>query len=203
MVLNVLTMFLPLPVFWALYTQVNSTFVFQATQMNGDIGWYTIKPDQMAMPITVFIIVLIPIFENFVYPIAAKFGIKSPLCKVAGGLICSGLAFLAAALVEFEIQKHEVHMLWLLPQYLLMAMAEVLLWVAIVSFAFTQAPNSMKSVMTALVYLTIAGGSLIIIVIKSANFLESQLVEFLFYSILMIFNTIFFVLLAKRYKYVA
>lgn len=203
MVLNILTMFLPLPLFWALYTQVNSSFVFQASQMNGDIGFYTIKPDQMVMPITLFIIVLIPIFENFIYPIVAKIGIKSPLHKMTCGLICSAAAFAVAAVIEFEIKQKEIHMLWLVPQYFLMAMAEVLLWVATVSFAFTQAPNSMKSVMTAFVYLTIAGGSLIIIVIKSTNFIESQFVEFLFYAILMIVNTIFFVLLSNNYKYVA
>lgn len=202
-VLNILTMFIPLPLFWALYTQVNSSFLFQASQMNGDIGFYTIKADQMSMPITLFIIVLIPVFEKYVYPIAAKIGIKSSLHRMACGLTCTGVAFAIAAIIEFQIQKtNEIHMLWLIPQFFIMAMAEVLLWVAAVSFAFTQAPNSMKSVMTAFVYLSIAGGSLIIIAIKTTNFIECQFIEFLFYTFLMIINTIFFVLLAKNYKYV-
>lgn len=202
MVLNVLTLFLPLPMFWALYAQLNSRWVFQATKMNGVIGSYTIQPDQMVMSTTLFIIVLIPIFEQLVYPIVAKIGIKTPLHKMTCGFIFSAIAFVVAAIVEWHIDDNELHMLWLLPQYFIIAAAEVLLWIANLSFVYTQAPDSMKSVMTAFVYLTVAGGSFIVIIISGANFIKSQFLEFLFYVVLMIFNTIFFVILAKGYKYV-
>lgn len=45
--LNVLVLYLPLPFFWALFDQQGSRWTFQATRMDGDVGFYVIKPDQM------------------------------------------------------------------------------------------------------------------------------------------------------------
>ena len=47
--LRVLVIFIPLPVFWALFDQQGSRWTFQATRMNGQIGSYIIKPDQMQL----------------------------------------------------------------------------------------------------------------------------------------------------------
>lgn len=202
MVLNVLTLFVPLPLFWALYTQYSSRWVFQASRMNGDIGWYTIKPDQMVMSTTLFIIILIPVFERVIFPILLKFGLKSPLQKMTCGLICAALSFIIAALVEWKIKDNQIHMLWLIPQFFTIAVAEIFLWVPNVSFVYSQAPESMKCVMTAFMYFTIAIGSLIVIVVSGTHFIKSQLYEFLFYAILMLLNSLLFVILAKNYKYV-
>lgn len=199
-VLNVLTLFLPLPLFWALYGQLNSRWVFQASQMNGDIGFYQIKPDQMVMSTTLFVILLIPIFENFIYPLLAKVGIKSPLQKMLCGFICSAIAFVIAAIIEWKIKNNHIGVLWLIPQYFMIGIAEIFVWVSNMSFVYKKAPDSMKSVMTAFIYLTIAGGSLIVVTVSSANLFESQIHEYLFYVLLMIMNTIFFSILAKRFK---
>ena len=203
MVLKILTLYLPLPLFWALNGQINSRWVFQASKMNGDIfGWYTIKPDQMVITSTVLAIVLIPLFEGVIYPIIAKIGVKTPLEKIGVAFVCSAVAFCFAAVIERKLEEGCLHMVWLLPQYIIMAAAETILWVANLSFAYTQAPERMKSVMTASLYLTIAGGSLIVVVISGVNFIHSQFWEYLFYVSLMIVNTIFFTFLAKRYQYV-
>lgn len=203
MVLNILTLYLPLPLFWSLVGQVSSRWVFQASKMNGDIfGLYTIKPDQMIITTTVLAIVLIPLFETIVYPVIGKIGIKTPLHKIGLAFVCSAFAFCVAAITERRIESEYIHMVWLLPQYVIMAAAETLLWVANLSFAYTQAPVRMKSVMTASLYLTVAGGSLIVTLISGANLIHSQLWEYLFYVTLMIVNTIFFLFLAKNYKYV-
>lgn len=45
--LKVLVLYIPLPVFWALYDQQGSAWTFQAKRMDGYIGFYTILPDQM------------------------------------------------------------------------------------------------------------------------------------------------------------
>lgn len=201
MVLSILTLYLPLPLFWALVGQINSRWVFQASKMNGDIfGWYTIKPDQMVITTTVLVIVLIPLFESAVYPVMAKVGIKTPLDKMGVAFVCSAVAFCIAALVECKIEEEYIHMVWLLPQYIIMAAAETLLWVANLSFAYTQAPERMKSVMGASLYLTVAGGSLIIVVISGANFIHSQFWEYLFYVALMIVNMVLFAFLVRQYN---
>jgi solute carrier family 15 (oligopeptide transporter), member 1 len=81
------------------------------------------------------------------------------------------------------------------------AISEVLLWVANVAFAYTQAPQSMKSVMTASVYLTVAGGSFIVFLISGLNLFTSQVYELLFYAGLMLLDTLLFGVLALHYKY--
>ena len=68
----------------------------------------------------------------------------------------------------------------MIPQYLIAAFSEVFLWVSNVSFAYNEAPKSMKSVVSAMVYLSIAGGSLIIFLITGIKLFESQVNEFLF-----------------------
>jgi hypothetical protein len=37
-VMNILVLYLPLPVYWAVYMQQGSRWVLQAAKMNGDIG---------------------------------------------------------------------------------------------------------------------------------------------------------------------
>jgi len=48
--MRVLVLLLPTPVFWALYDQQSSKWVFQASSMDGHVPWFfdvTIQPDQM------------------------------------------------------------------------------------------------------------------------------------------------------------
>jgi dipeptide/tripeptide permease len=201
-VLNILVMYIPLPIYWALLSQQASRWVFQATRMNGDIGWYTIKPDQMIVLGPLLITLLIPIFNKIVFPLLAKVGIRSSLQKMLCGMVCIGISFIVTAFIEHVIAHNYISILWLFPQFFLAAISEILLWVANVAFAYTQAPQSMKSVMTASVYLTVAGGSFIIFLISSLNLFESQTTEFIFYASLMFIDMIVFGLLAKRYKYI-
>jgi solute carrier family 15 oligopeptide transporter 1 len=201
-VLSVLKMYLPLPIFWALLNQQSSRWVFQATRMNGNIGFYTIKPDQMIVLGPCLIMVLIPIFNQVLFPLLERMGIKSTLQKMSCGMICAGLSFLVSAYVETRITNYEVSILWLIPQYVIVAISEILLWVANISFAYTQAPQSMKSVMTATAYITVAGGSLIVFLISGLQIFSSQVYEFIFYACLMFIDTLFFALLSMRYKYI-
>jgi dipeptide/tripeptide permease len=201
-VLNLLTLFLTLPLYWAIFTQSNSRWIFQATKMNGDLGFYTIKPDQMVMLPTIFIIFLIPIFDYIVYPILSKVGIKTQLQKVACGFVGCTIAIIVAAFIEWKIKDNYIHMLWLFPQYLLVATSEVFVWISTINFAYTQAPDRMKSVLTSFVYLTIAGGSLIVTIVSGSNLIDSQIHEYLMYSGLMVVNIVLFTILAKNYKFV-
>lgn len=194
-------MYLPLPIYWALLNQQASRWVFQATRMNGDIGWYTIKPDQMIVIGPLLIMVLIPIFNEMIFPILAKVGIKSSLQKMGLGMVCAIISFIISACVEYQINHHYISILWLFPQYLCVAVSEVLLWVANVAFAYTQAPQSMKSVITSSVYLSVAGGSLIVFAISGLRIFDSLMYEFLFYTFLMSIDTLVFIFLAKRFKY--
>ena len=113
--LRVLVMFLPLPIFWALFDQQGSRWTLQALRMNGRLGEFVILPDQVQSLNPIFIILLIPIFESIVYPLLAKVNIfKKPLQRMATGMAIAGVAFVIAGIVEFYIQSqantlHEGH----------------------------------------------------------------------------------------------
>jgi dipeptide/tripeptide permease len=201
LVLNVLVLYLPIPLFWALHAQQSSRWVFQATKLDGDIGFYTIKPDQMIVLNSFLGVLSIPIFEQFFYPLLAKLGLKTPLQKITLGGIFAAVSFIFAAIVELEVEKQVINILWMFPQYLLMAMAEVLIYTANLNFSYTEAPESMKSVMMCCMYLTVAVGSLIVVFISGVSFFNSQVYEFLFFSGIMFLDIFIFAILASRYKY--
>ena len=54
-----------------------------------------------------------------------------------------------------------MHMMWLLPQYIILTCGEILFSITGLEFAYTQSPASMKAVVQALYLLTTAGGNLI------------------------------------------
>lgn len=103
--LNVLVLYLPLPFFWALFDQQGSRWTFQATRMDGDIGFYVLKPDQMQVINPLLILVFIPLYEVAFYPLLNLIGIRRPLQKLTLGGIFAGFAFIMSAIVEINLEK--------------------------------------------------------------------------------------------------
>lgn len=101
--LRVLVLYIPIPIFWALFDQQGSRWTFQATMMNGNLGSIEIKPEQMQLANPLLILVLIPCYEYAFYPLLAKIGVSRPLQKLTIGGILAGLAFVLSALVELTI----------------------------------------------------------------------------------------------------
>ncbi|XP_015121524.1 peptide transporter family 1 isoform X2 [Diachasma alloeum] len=103
--LQVLTLFIPLPFFWALFDQQGSRWTFQATRMDGQIGNFLLKPDQMQVVNPLFIVIFIPIFETCLYPLMAKIRCTdTPLKKLTTGGILAAVAFILSALVELNLE---------------------------------------------------------------------------------------------------
>ncbi|XP_053680157.1 peptide transporter family 1-like [Anopheles nili] len=103
--MKILILYIPLPVFWALFDQQGSRWTFQATRMNGEVGGFTIKPDQMQVINPLLILAFIPIFESFVYPVLAKIGIRRPLQKLSFGGLLAGAAFVLSGFVEIALDR--------------------------------------------------------------------------------------------------
>ncbi|XP_023934252.2 peptide transporter family 1-like [Bicyclus anynana] len=103
--LSILTLFSVLPVFWALLDQLGSRWTLQATKMDGRLGFVTIKPDQLQVFGPICILILIPLFQKFLYPCLEKRNIlTNPLHKLTLGGVLAGVAFIASALVEIYIK---------------------------------------------------------------------------------------------------
>ncbi|XP_068592759.1 solute carrier family 15 member 2 [Cebidichthys violaceus] len=107
MVLKVLVLYIPLPMFWALFDQQGSRWTLQATRMNMAFGnSFVIKPDQMQMLNALLILLFVPVFDLIIYPLVGFCRINiTPLRKMATGMIFASLAFVAATLVEVNVVK--------------------------------------------------------------------------------------------------
>lgn len=108
----------------------------------------------------------------------------------------------------FQMQLHvvtrpnKIHMLWLIPQIMIITAGEVMFSVTGLEFAYSQAPASMKSLLQACWLLTVAFGNIIVVVIAEAKIFHSQASEFLLFAVLMFIDMSIFAFLATKYKYV-
>jgi len=71
-------------------------------------------------------------------------------------------------------QPNSLHMAAMLPQYIIITMGEVMFSVTGLQFAFTQAPESMKSLLQAGWLLSVAFGNLIVVIIKGSRPFQRQ-----------------------------
>ncbi|XP_028663900.1 solute carrier family 15 member 2 isoform X1 [Erpetoichthys calabaricus] len=106
MVTRVLFLYIPLPMFWALFDQQGSRWTLQATRMNLSFGTFVLKPDQMQTLNALLILVFIPIFDMGLYPLIKLCKINfTPLKRMAVGMILAAAAFAVAAIVEVQVSE--------------------------------------------------------------------------------------------------
>lgn len=202
LLLNIAILLLPVPLFWALYDQQGSRWVDQATEMDGNIGFYEILPDQMQLLNPLLILALTPLFDYWIYPILRKCGIRRPLQKLTIGGFLAAFSFVMSASLQWQVEARpkEVHMLWQMPQLVIITIGEVMFSITGLSFSYEQSPKSMKSIIQALWLLTSAIGNAIVIVIAEINFFDSRTYEYILYSGLMAVDMLIFMVLAYRFK---
>uniref|UniRef100_A0A8C1RRZ9 Solute carrier family 15 member 1 n=1 Tax=Cyprinus carpio TaxID=7962 RepID=A0A8C1RRZ9_CYPCA len=95
MVLKVLFLYIPLPMFWALFDQQGSRWTLQATTMDGN---FIVNP--------ILIVIMVPIMDSAVYPLIKKCGLNfTPLRRMTVGMLLASLAFVAAALLQIQIDR--------------------------------------------------------------------------------------------------
>uniref|UniRef100_A0A8C7SQ57 Solute carrier family 15 member 1 n=1 Tax=Oncorhynchus mykiss TaxID=8022 RepID=A0A8C7SQ57_ONCMY len=104
MVLKVLFLYIPLPMFWTLFDQKGSRWTLQATTMDGN---FTVNP--------ILILTLVPIMDSVVYPLIKKCGLNfTPLRRMTVGMFLAAMAFVAAALVQIQIDVsvYNTYIVW-------------------------------------------------------------------------------------------
>ncbi|XP_070693731.1 solute carrier family 15 member 1 [Pempheris klunzingeri] len=106
MVLKVLFLYIPLPMFWTLFDQKGSRWTLQATTMDGNFGQLVIQPDQMQTVNPILILTLVPIMDSVIYPLIKKCGLNfTPLKRMTVGMIMAAIAFVCAAVVQIQIDE--------------------------------------------------------------------------------------------------
>uniref|UniRef100_A0A452ERI9 Solute carrier family 15 member 2 n=1 Tax=Capra hircus TaxID=9925 RepID=A0A452ERI9_CAPHI len=103
---GVLFLYIPLPMFWALFDQQGSRWTLQATRMNGNLGFFVLQPDQIQVLSPFLIVIFIPLFDLVIYRLVSKCGINfTSLRKMTVGMILACLGFAVAAAVEIKINE--------------------------------------------------------------------------------------------------
>lgn len=149
--------------FWALYDQTGSSWIIQANSdfVNKRILGFEWLPAQVQAINPIMILTLVPLFTFAVYPAIEKLGIRvTSLRKIGTGLFLTAASFAIIGWIEARVmQGVTVSIAWQVLAYAVLTVAEILLSLTCLEFSYTQAPNSMKSIIMGLYFASFALGN--------------------------------------------
>jgi POT family proton-dependent oligopeptide transporter len=166
---KVLVVFSFIPIFWALYDQNGSEWVIQAGKMDLNFMGITWLQEQIQVVNALLILVLIPVFSFGVYPLLEKVGIRvTALRKFGWGLIVTAITFALTAWIQTQIDNGiKLNIVWQLLAYVLITVAEILVSITGLEYAFSQAPKNMKSTIMAIFFFTVFLGNILVTYINN------------------------------------
>ncbi|KAF3914361.1 hypothetical protein AA313_de0209958 [Arthrobotrys entomopaga] len=171
--------FIFFPIYWLCFNQMMNNFISQAGQME----LHGIPNDMLGNLDPITIIIFIPICDKYLYPYLRKIGIAfKPMTRIFWGFLLAGCAMAYAAFVQHLIYAappcydapgkcaagaqpdggqlpNQVNVVIQAPAYLFIGLSEILASVTGLEYAYTKAPESMKSFIMALFLLTSALGA--------------------------------------------
>lgn len=184
-VLRIMSIFFFVSIFWALFDQHGSSWIRQAQMMNLKIGNFELLASQIQSLNPILVMLLIPVMSQMM----SKY---KPLFKMSLGMGIASLAFVSVAVIQQQLDAGtQLHVLWQLLPYTLITIAEVLVSVTGLEFAYTQAPKRMKSTVMGFWLLTVAFGNMLVALM--ARFSHLPLVQFfwLFAGLMALFAMMF------------
>lgn len=164
-------------IFSAVYSQISNLFVLQGSFMDIYLGPknFEIPPASLSIFDTLSVLFWVPVYDRIIVPVARKYtGHKSGLTQLQRmgiGLVISIFAMLAAGILEvvrlgivrrhgyYELKNMPMSIFWQVPQYFLVGCAEVFTFIGQLEFFYQQAPDSMRSLCSALSLTTVALGN--------------------------------------------
>lgn len=208
--LNILKVFGLIPIFWMLYDQQSSTWIEQGNTMTKSITTrffsFEILPSQMQAINGSFILILIPIFVRVVYPTLEKHNINvNNLNRMSLGIFFISLSFFCAALVQHFISIR-MHILWQIPQYILLTIGEVFLSMTGIQFVYSESPNSMKGIILSFWLMTVAIGNIYVVIFTSLdlakwlNIRNDKFFNFILYGTVGMVSAFYFSRLSRNFK---
>ena len=164
---NACAVFLWYPLFWLCYNQINNNLISQAATMK-----VAGVPNDVLTNLNPFaLIVMIPILENFVYPLLRKWKMNpTPLKRIATGYFVAAASMIWACIVQYYIyQKNpcgkyangtipgtdekcpvsDINMWAQTGSYVLIAFSEIMASITSMEYAHSKAPANMRSMVQA------------------------------------------------------
>ncbi len=168
-ILRLCSIFLFIPIFWTLFDQTASSWVYQAIDMDRELFGIEILPSQVQAANPFLILILIPLFTYVIYPLVEKVIPLTPLRKIGFGLFLTAFSFCLSALIQTWIDAGQAPSIaWQLLAYLVLTSGEIMVSIVCLEFAYTQAPKSMKSIVMALFLASVALGNGIAALVNTA-----------------------------------
>jgi POT family proton-dependent oligopeptide transporter len=203
---NLMVIYLMVAMFWALFDQTASKWVFQAEQMDRNFMGVEWLSSQIQAVNPALILILIPLFTYFIYPLINRFFPLTPLRKIGIGFFLVVPSFLIPAWLEYRIGLGETPGIgWQLLSYLILTTAEVMISVTCLEFSYTQAPRVMKSLVFGLFMASVAVGNLftglvnLFILNEDGSSKLDGPEYYLFFAGAMLVTAIIFIPIAKLY----
>lgn len=150
--------FVPLSIYWVCYNQLSNNLLSQAGQLT--------KPDGLPNDIMnnfdpIALIIFIPITDIFLYPTLRKFNINfASQARITFGFFLGTASMVYAAVVQNYIYTDPLYLetgymssisvFIQIPCYVLIAFSEIFASITSMEYAYTHAPKSMKSLVSAL-----------------------------------------------------
>lgn len=206
-VLRILMVFAAVPVFWALFDQINTTWVLQGEKMTPFVVLgYKVDAERIQSLSALLVLMWIPVFTLWLYPLADRLSVRpTPLRRMGAGMVMAAVAFAVCGWIQSRMdQGQTLSLAWQILPYVLLEAGEVLLSTTGLEFAFSQAPASMKSTIMSFWLVTVAVGNFLVAAVTGLNrhFVQATgAAEFFFYSVLMLAVAGLFALLALRYRH--
>lgn len=174
-VFKIMSVFFFVCIFWALYDQKPTTWRNQALAMDLSI-WpgseHTLTADQTIAVNPFLIMLLIPLL-SWIYRRLEPLGIKvKPLPLMTIGMFFAAASFAVTAEVQRLIDNAPPKSIWVgvqLIQYVLLTIAEAMVSVTGLEFAYTQAPKRMKSTVMGFWLLTSSVGNVLVVFLEDVR----------------------------------
>ena len=198
---DVFVLFAAVSAFWALFDQYGSSWVLQGEKMNLMVMGFKLEASQMAALNPILVMLLIPVFSKLVYPTSAKLGYEpTPLRRMTIGMFVAAVSFVTVAVIQWAMDAgHFLSIGWQFVPYFLITIAEIMISITGLEFAYTQSPRSMKSTIMSFWLLTIFAGNLLTAYVSAINKFHGA-TYFLFFAGIMAGLSLVFVWMASRYK---
>jgi len=162
-ILKLAPVYLFVAVFWALFDQTGSTWIFQSQNMDRSFLGFNWLPSQIQSLNSVFVLSFIPIFSYFIYPFVQKFWSLSPLRKMGVGFVLMAAAFVLVSVIQEWIDAGQrPNIGWQIGAYALLTASEILISIVALEFAYTQAPRKMKSFIMCFYLAAVAIGNFLV-----------------------------------------
>jgi POT family proton-dependent oligopeptide transporter len=150
-------------VFWALFDQTGSTWIFQSQDMDRRFLGFEWLPSQIQSLNSVFVLLFIPLFSYGLYPLIDRVWTLTPMRKIGIGLFLMVGSFALVALIQQWIDGGaRPSVRWQILAFAILTASEVMVSIVALEFAYTQAPRTMKSLLMCFYLCAVAMGNFLV-----------------------------------------